>query len=364
MILCRTGETAHAGGSRPLDGTDVGSRGASTEGGGAVGAEAVVHANALRAGGDEMGQTADGVRRSDSQALALASLACGVAALGWLRILEQDWVNAAVPLLCAGIALVGLSAIGVRLFRVARGRWRREEAGLLGLAALGALAVLVALGALLGVLVVVQPYIGWFGRYALPPRNVLGALLAVTAVCLGIGSIARRERALMTALPGLGLGLVVVAVSYVWEPLADTPSRAVRRFAVLAARSDQEAMLSQFSADSLRHIDERPRTYWGVYGRSVEFVSVDHMYPPAVRNTLLLSVQREGTRATVECLIPMSRHWLDGRGFFGHGSHIYLIREDGAWKIDAYRHWQEWLERFEQRAADKGPAEDPGTPPE
>jgi len=298
-----------------------------------------------------MGQTADRVTRPDSEALSLASLACGVAALGWLPVLASDPDPLAIPYVCTGIALVGVSAGGVRLLRAVRRRWTRERAGILGRVGSAALAVVVVLGAVLACVALIPPYIGWFGCYALPPGNALGCLLSVAAVGLGIGSIARRERALLTAVPGIGLGMLVFAVSYAWDPIADTPSRAVRRFAAVAVRADQAAMISQLSAESVRHLNDLPLTRYGVHGRTAELVTVDHMHPAAARNTILLSVQREGKRATVECLIPFRRSFGPLAGYSGHGGHIHLVREAGAWKIDAYRHWQETRKRLEEAPA-------------
>lgn len=314
-----------------------------------------MHQQAVRAGGGEVGEAEDGVRQSRAQGSALASLACGVAAVGWLRPLEGDEGLLAIPSLCAGMALVGVSAVGVRLVRAVRGRQNRDDGRLLRLVASAALSVFVAFGAVLAALIVVLPWAGWFGSYALPPGNMLGVLLGVAAVCLGIGSIARRERALATAVSGLALGMLVLAVSYIWDPIADTPYGAVRRFAAAAARADQEAMISQFSAESVRHLDELPRTTYFVAGESDELITVRQMHPPAARETLLLSVQREDDRATVECVVPITR---SATGFFGHGGRIYVIREDGAWKIDAYRHWQETRERMADASTDTEDAAD------
>jgi hypothetical protein len=312
-------------------------------------------------GGGEVGEREDGVRRAAG--MAVASVACGVLATGWVRPFGYytAYPAGAIAAALTGLGVVSLASVPAG--RLADSYFRSRQGGAFWRGLLGWCGGIIVVAVVLTAVAVaaIREWIGAMGEYAVPRApDSIGVVLSLCAVGLGIWSFRVARPARTTAVAGILLGLLVLVTAFAWDIVVDSPYRAVRRFAAAAARADQDAMIAQFSAESVRHFDELPVAHYGVGGRSGELVTVDHMHPPAARETLLLSVEREGHRATVECVVPITRSATGGR--FGHGGQIHLIREGGAWRIDAYRHWQEPRERWEERAPDQQRAGGPRTP--
>jgi len=277
---------------------------------------------------------------------AVLALACGVAAMGWLRpfltcSLDDAGFLAFYVSFVAALAL-GFAATGkLRAFQ-ARGS-NRSAAQKVSRVIVG-----VAVGLICGI-AAVQAMNNWFGRfgaYAIPRADVLGLAFAFLAIALGALTIRQRERIQVIAVVAIFLGAFVLATGYLLDRFARSPYYTVRQFAAVAGRADQNAMKRFFSRRSLQHFHEMPGMRYYVDGEfGPPLVTVDYMYPVAAQNTLLLSVNEQGASAEVESLVPYYWHVMGCTG--GHGGTIPLVKEDGIWKIDAYKDYELWRARFE-----------------
>lgn len=281
---------------------------------------------------------------------AVLALACGVAAMGWLRPFLTCSLDDA-GFLAFYVSFVAALALGF----VATGRLRAFQAQGPNRSAarkVSRVIVGVAVGLICGI-AAVQAMNYWFGRfgaYAIPRADVLGLALALAAMALGAVSIRQRGRIQVIAVVAILLGAFVLVTGYLLDRFARCPYFTVRQFAAVADRADQNAMKRFFSRRSLQHFDQLPRTAYGVGGEyRPPLVTVDLMLPGWARGALLWSVDEEGVTAEVRCLVP---YYWNVMGFGGHGGTIPLVKEDGLWKIDAYKYFE--LRRARLEMLDRG----------
>lgn len=255
--------------------------------------------------------------------MATIAQAYSLIATGWLRNFGDGSVSGP----CVGLFLI-VVAIGAALFHVVR-TWQSPWVVKL---------VEVPLGGLLAALA--APYwVSQLGAYAVPhvPESI-GIALCAAAFAAGILSLFRKERATTIAVMAIILSLFVEVTAFSYDPFFHTPYYTLRKFAAAAYHGDQRAARALYSSKSLRQFAEMPL-----------YLSDGGAYPMGrtqACNSLLLDIRITGNRAIAQCPVPY--RWT-AMSVAGDLRHVYLIREGGQWKIDAYRDWQEEIARQNTR---------------
>lgn len=261
--------------------------------------------------------------------MALTSLLCGLGSVGWLR----DFGNSSLAALPIGLLLV-VAGVGFAVSRF--------------LSILGQSAIVRFVAVSLCCLFALPILISWPGRigeYAIPlVPDSAGILVCLAALVAGGLSLALSERRYGTVVFSMLLAVYVLITAFLYDPLTRSPYFVVRRFASAASQDDQAGMIPYFSRESLRHFDELPTTSYGNEDGSAtgSLKTVGYLHGVGARNSLLYGIHITGNTAIADCSVPW--HGEEDWNMFqfrGHGATVYLIREDGEWKIDAWRSWKE-----------------------
>jgi hypothetical protein len=302
----------------------------------------------------EQGETSSADRQASQSparrfpTYAVAALGCAICALAWVRacaLFNDDLMGIGITVWMVAVPVVLVRGVTLAL----RVGWRARP---------------VVMGVTILVVATLSDWVAQVGGYAIPhPASVplsdavialtepLGMLLCFAALMLGASSLLRRERAIATAIASMAAGLFVLTTAFVYDAAVGSPYWVVRQYARAAYRCDQEAMNQLLSRESLAHYPELLVKYFGPPRDRTHLVTVDHMYGVVAAHVLLPNLKIDGDCATVRTDLP---RWWSIWHFRGKGGHIYLVREQGRWRIDAYRHLQELLQRWEE---DEAPSE-------
>ncbi|MCH8273518.1 MAG: hypothetical protein IH851_01865 [Armatimonadetes bacterium] len=296
---------------------------------------------------------------------ALAAFALAMLSVGWVRGFGyvSFFGDAAFGAYALGVvaALMAGGSLGFRAARPTIG----EKGPVLRGAVSGALAVAIGLVFVFTAALVLPSWIGQIGAYAIPRLpDWLAALIAVTAVTFAVLSVTRRERAIGLAALSALLGGYTLVTALVWDRLVDSPHALVRRFAAAAYRKDMEQMLALASKSSHAWMNDPSITQYLDGPEAVSsLVVIGPFHPGAVRNALIDRIEIDGDRAVVECPVPRgSGNWTM---YFlkSHGHTIYLVKDEGQWRVDVQRYYEErypfWeiIEDMQQKESDEEPAQ-------
>jgi hypothetical protein len=271
---------------------------------------------------------------------------CALVALAWLR----PW--AGVPdLMLMGLigyylALMMLLILGIIVAREVGPPWRY--------AALGGAVTLVVYGAfpIMGPLPPLDYLVARIGAYAIPrfpgpigeyvPAVVmdgLGALVCLSTFVFGALSLRHRERATPLVIGSCLVALFVVLTAFVYDRVTHSPYAVVRAYLIATSRGDEDAIKAFLSADSLADWSELRIAAAARPGTSA--ATAQRARSSFGRRALISGLETEGGQATVMLGIP--RHWEVGH-FRGRGSRMYLVNEEGRWRVDAHRDYREMRE--------------------
>ncbi len=303
-------------------------------------------------------------RRTDAKTSGFAWYAVGagvaaLVALGWGRttaLSTFEWWSAfSDAYILLFIQLVFPAVLGLTVVLQAVRIGTRGEQAKPAVWSVVALASFYGAALLLGVYYWVSWWPGRVGMYAIPHlpdpvgtfvgptlTELLGTGICGAGVILLVLSVRRGEKARPLLILTVLILLVTITEAFVYDAVTRSPYWVVRKLARAARRYDQQAMNRYLSAESLSKYRKNPnaRSYYEAGRRKYLgwFMGAE-----TARRTLLLDLHMQNGRAEMETVVPW--RWTMS-GFSGHGGRVYLVKEQGHWKIDLVRARREHRERF------------------
>lgn len=190
--------------------------------------------------------------------------------------------------------------------------------------------------------------IGKIGAYGVPhlPR-FLGLVLALGAIALAVAGCRKESGSIAVGCLTAVLAGYVVVTAYVWDLPGTSPHAVVRNFAAAGYRKDQAELNKYVTKESLANMSDYPVTVNSTSELETGegLVTVSPFFGVGAKNAVIESIDVKGDTAEVRCPVPSSAATWGVWQMKGKMFTIYLLREDGEWKVDVARKKREDRER-------------------
>ena len=152
----------------------------------------------------------------------------------------------------------------------------------------------------------------------------------------------------------VALAAYVIVTAYAWDLPGTSPHAVVRKFAAAGYRKDQAELNKYVTKETLVGYSDFPVTVNSTAELKTGegLVTVRPFHGIGAKNAVIYSLHVSGDTAEVKCPVPYSSAGWGMMQMSGHMPTIYLLREDGNWKVDVARQKKKDRQRMERAMAE------------